>query len=312
MRYLVFTLAAVLLAPSMGLAATRAQESRFTQWLDVLEKPLSSSDKKSEAVEALLTEPSARIAAFNLQALGRLYSDKDDGFVKLRFKTKELEDALGAVDKWTTLRNRNKLAKAKKALAKVLKDGDWYGDGKSPRIKKFREFLDKFEWPSEKKDMKYVVSHLIEQLKRIDGTKYDMSILEHGNGLHELRRELRWFLIEARIANGPVTFKGGRSCPIEAYTELLSEPDDGKFSRLPENAALEIQPCRISQCLFLGVNKMVNKLGDYKDEAEQSIGTSSSDKVPAQLREKAERKYSDMVENGLLPALIKELKECTD
>lgn len=312
MKYLVFAFVAVLLAPIQGRAATRAQEMRFDQWLDVLEKPLSSTDKKREAVEALLKEPSTRAATFNLQALGRVYSDQGKGFEKLRAEVKKLEDALGEVYKWKGLNDPDKLDKAKDQLAEVLKDGKWYGDGKSPRIKKFRKFLKKFDFPSEKKDLKYIVSRLAHQLKKIDETSYDVSILEHGNGLHELRRELRWFLIEANVVDGPVTLRPARSCPIDAYKPLLDEAEEKNYGMLTPNRQLEVSPCRISKCLYLGVNKLVNKFGDYKDEAEQLLGDSSSDKVPEQLRVKAEKKYSEMVENGLLPALIEELKACED
>ena len=52
------------------------------------------------------------------------------------------------------------------------------------------------------------------QLSRIARTEFDLSKLEEGNGLHELRRELRWFLIEVQVLNGLVQFKPGRRCPI--------------------------------------------------------------------------------------------------
>ncbi len=312
MRYSILTLAAAVLFPSMALGATRAQESRFSLWLDVLEKPLSSARKKSEAVEALLLEPSARIAAYNLEALGRIYGEKHRGFVKMHFWAKQLEDALGGVKKWKELGNPAKLQDAKAALGKVLNKGSWYADRNSPRIRIFRKFLNEFDWSTEQKDQEFIVARLVRHLEGIEQTPFDMHTLEQGNGLHELRRELRWFLVEANVVNGPVSVKPGRTCPIEAYNWLLEKTEDPNYGDLPENKDLQVSPCRISRCLYLGVNQMVIDLGGLKDEAERLASQSSSDTVPEELREKAEKTYATMVGNGLLPGLIQELKECAD
>ncbi|MBK7961284.1 MAG: hypothetical protein IPK04_08810 [Bdellovibrionales bacterium] len=53
------------------------QQERFNQWLDVLEKPLASGTNLSETSAKLLAAPLSRIAAFNLQGLGKIYSDQD-------------------------------------------------------------------------------------------------------------------------------------------------------------------------------------------------------------------------------------------
>jgi hypothetical protein len=308
-RFLFLILAGIVAIPAF--AGTDAQIGRFIIWLDILEKPLASSDRKNEAAEALMGENRARIAAFNLQALGRVYSGLDNEFDKIRRAGKELEDALGAIDKWKSLRNNRKLEEARESLADLLKDKNWMGRERSPRIRDIRKFLNNFKWPSEDDDMVHVANRLAKQLENVNAIEYDMSKLEEGNGLHELRRELRWFLIESRVVNGVVTFKRRRGCPVEAYSELAKQPiADSKYSKLPANDELEANPCRISRCLFLGVVDMVEEIGKIKDAAEKRIGNTDSDEVPADLRRKAEGLYRDFAGGGLLPALIKEVRAC--
>jgi hypothetical protein len=139
-------------------------------------------------------------------------------------------------------------------------------------------------------------------------TQYDLSHLEEGKGLHELRRELRWFLIKARVLNGMVTFKQGEQCPIAHYGKLGTMPiASSKYSQLVP-PSLEITPCSISRCLFLGLVDMTEELGSAKDAAEQR--NINSDLVPQSMREKAERKYGDMIRFRLIDSTVSELKTC--
>ena len=84
-----------------SLATESPQRARFSRWINILDKTIKSSDDSSQVADRMVTGLN-RIAAFNLQGLGRLYSgrDKKGRFVDLRFNFKKLEDAIGSYNKW--------------------------------------------------------------------------------------------------------------------------------------------------------------------------------------------------------------------
>lgn len=104
-----------------------AAKARFEVWLRVLEKTLASSRNPAEVAEALLSDDN-RIAAFNLQALGKIYTPQKNTFSKLvRQSFKDLEDGIGEYDKWKksvrkveALEIRPKPKKLKNLLRKCL------------------------------------------------------------------------------------------------------------------------------------------------------------------------------------------------
>lgn len=58
-----------------------------------------------EIIYKLVKTPEARIAAFNLQALGKLYIPYDALFAKMQSDFKQIEDGIGQVSKWQDLQN---------------------------------------------------------------------------------------------------------------------------------------------------------------------------------------------------------------
>ena len=56
-----------------------------------------------ESVADAIVDGPARVAAYNLQALCRLYASEADFFGKMRDDFKGLEDVIGAYDKWKTV-----------------------------------------------------------------------------------------------------------------------------------------------------------------------------------------------------------------
>lgn len=291
------------------------QQERFNQWLDVLEKPLASGTNLSETSAKLLAAPLSRIAAFNLQGLGKIYSDQDKKqgrFDKMAEQLKELEDAIGAVDKWTNVGNAKEKAVAMKALQQLLKTGKWTKNGKSPRIQEIRDFVTNFDWSDTQEDQEYFAGHLLGSLHALKKTKFTFGNLETGNGLHEFRRSLRWILMKARVLNGGIQFNPEMACtPGNFYETLLTKPiANSKYSKLETDPSGEYT-CKISQCLFLSIVDVVEEIGVIKDKIEKLHNNSKSDKVPEEFKKQAEEIYESFVEHDSVGDLIEEMKTCT-
>lgn len=300
---------------SVSTAYSKAvQQNRFETWLDVLEEPLVKGKNGEDAAKALVKVGDSRIATFNLQALAKIYEtlDKDDEFLKVKEDVKELEDAIGAVDKWTILEEKDKLKKAMKDLADLLEDKDWSNKGSSPRIEKIRKFVSQFNWPSEKKDQEFFAEQIREDLKNLEKTDFDFSVLEEGNGLHEFRRSARWFLMKARALDGGIEFKKPEDkCPVKGNSDLLKDKElnMSKYAELPKDESGKYT-CKISKCLYLSVVQVVEQIGVVKDDIEKMHGDKEDDSVPSKQQKKAEKIYSDFMDRNALPTLIKEMDDC--
>lgn len=287
-----------------------SQIARFTQGLDTIEALLKSDKDAEKVVRNMIDSSSARIAAFNLQALGKIYAKQSDLFGNLRKDFKTIEDGIGTADKWISLKNKDKAAKAVADFAATLKQDQWSVNGQSPKLQQIRKDLQNYAWPTPAQDRQFILQQLGLDLEKIKSTSYDFAKLEEGNGLHEFRREVRWFTIKARVLNGLFVFKKDGSCPVEELKPLLTQPiATGKYSQLPPNP-LEKNPCAITQCLFVDMASIVESVGAIKDEVEQKIGNTGSDKTPDELRKKAEAIYDAFKSRDTLTRLGVDLKSC--
>ena len=297
------------------------QYKRFSQWLEVLEGIVKEADGDEKKAAKNIVEGTARVATFNLQALGRLYAEIDPAFNDFRDDYKSLEDSIGTYDFWIERKNSNEKDKAFSDLKKLLKKRDWVkAEFHKSRIADHKKFLKKHDWMSYKKDKHAIIARLKDQVDSITSKNLDMSILENEvingkstYGVHELRREVRWFLIEARALNGLVRFKNDdQKCPVDEYKNLnTASAEDGKYSELPENEPKD-KACKISKCLFLASNKIVGQLGKVKDTAEDDKDARRSNRVPNELKSQAEEILKKMRRTELTNELSKELKNCID
>lgn len=305
---------AFILFLQLGTSALAADSSyqmaRFEPALKIIEQILISSSDTEDVVNQLVTSPQARIAAFNLQALGKMYSSEDTLFSEMRKEFKSIEDNIGQVDKWTDLKNSKNRKKAVAEFADLLAQNQWSVDGESPRIQHYIKSLKKVKWLAPEDDRTLLIDKLSNQLKKITTTKFDFETLEEGNGLHEYRRQVRWFLMQTRVLNGLVVHKSGESCPNPELTYLLTDPlAQSKYAQLPINKN-EPKACKITRCYFVDVARVVEEVGNLKDEAEQLIGNTDSDETPKSIARKAEKIAKEFENNGSLEALIEDFDRC--
>lgn len=294
--------------------------ARFSQYIRSLKTPLASGKPVEDIAQTLLN--SGRPASFSLQALCRLYEKADPKFATMRDDFKGLEDGIGAYDKWDSIyrkavsegKDQETLARLKKqaddALTRfksLLTSKNWIKDGGagSPHLEEIETFLNTYKWKSRKEDRGIVLDHLIKEMKDLNETQYDMKILEVGDGIHELRRDLRWILIEQLALNGMTVTK--KECPAAGYSNL---GEDGRYTSL-RSSALEPNPCQLSLCLVSAASKAVNDLGDVKDEAEEEVNINGdADVVPAHLQPQAAALYDAIKKNDLFGNYLTQLNAC--
>lgn len=368
-------------------ANNEIQTARMLKPFASLQKALSSYDGSHESLRELaqeLTDGPNRLTTFNIQALGKIYQDypvdgADDFFGSVRFEAKNLEDAIGTVDKWAALlENRQEdLAEVadgdvaeKEAILKKIADAelnlslsmeiltfvmtgnksatlqdaaslpssisekiekfedmkadsvfaDNYWVGTSPTLlEKMNEEIAEYPWLSYKDDREYVIEELRRRLKDIDETPFNFGILEDTKdekGLHEYRREIRWFNIQVQNLNGTVTYFDNIDdepvvCPNDALAKLPKV--DPKYSVLPVSPFAEEKACGISKCLFYKLADIVAKVGKIKDVVEDLENKKDlHNKTPQEHKEAVQAIYDDMKETEVLDLLRAQLKQCVD
>ncbi len=298
-----------------------APVARFAPYLKTLRAALESGQSTDQIAQTLLS--SGRPASFSLQALCRLYEKEDDKFKALRDDFKGLEDGIGGFDKWNSIyqtavsehKDAATLARLKAqsdtaltAFSQLLSSKGWISaNAATPSLAANHEaWLKAYAWKKRADDRKVVLTHLSKEADDLATTKYDMKILEVGNGIHELRRDLRWMLIEQLGLNGMVTLNPA-TCAIPAYAAL---PVTDRYTQL-KSSALEPSPCQIDACVVAAAAKTVNDLGDLKDQAEQEVNINGdADVVPVRLQPAAEKIYAEVTANKLFETYKAQLDAC--
>lgn len=297
--------------------------ARFEKSFIPLEKSLLSSDSSLVAENLIIGK--SRIYTFQLQALGKLYSKKNKLFKNLKADFKSLEDGIGEYKKWKDIFveaqargvSASKLKKIQKnmdagklSLIKLLKKQEWV---EAKKIQKYRKALSSYDFGNSKADKEFVLKFMVKALDNIADTEFDMGILEHGNGLHELRRELRWLLIEAQVLNGLIIYnKYPQICSIERFSQLPFLPiAQSKYAQLVRTSN-DVKPCEISKCLFLALVLKVEEFGDLKDQIESDLNLQDilTDETPEKYKELLDAHYSELKSTGVLGELAAELKSC--
>lgn len=289
-----------------------AQVERFEIWVRDLKASMTLSSDVNVVVDQLV-KSEARNSTFHIQGLARLYQNQDARFKALWADVKELEDAIGEYDKWKTL-DGAKSKEAKKDLFRLLEKEGWSKNGKSPKLDEISSQLRAYNWDNYPGDRAYVLVQLKVHLDYLVRTEFDVTRLEltdgDGNGLHELRREVRWFLIEAKALNGMIAYDASPTCSVEIYNELLqSRWATHKYAKFTRGER-EIDPCFVEQCLILGLVKSVDGLGNLKDAAEEDAASREADRVPADLVPAALGLYRQMKETRVFSRLSENIGRC--
>ncbi len=267
--------------------ATRPRE-RFHRWLAELHDALvglPATSRKRDVVQPAIDVDVRRIA-FMLEGLYRIYLGCGGGsFEKGLGQVKRLEDGLGRVDYCRTMHAAAVDARlpvdALAWLAKQVKDAEkalgkqiakrWRPDedGRIRGIAKLVKRLEAAPLDDVAADRTYVALAIANEMDRVGRGEYDLDELEAG--VHELRRDVRWFPIYFTALDGFATLDETLN-PIEAYEPLLRDPAaSSKYAQLAASPA-EPDPIRLSRSLYIANTKWIAELGDLKDRGQMIEG----------------------------------------
>lgn len=274
--YLFLAFAGMLLPSSLP-GATLWPRERFMGPLKKLESVLSRDLSDEAMVKACLKE--GRGIAYGLEGLSRLYANYPGAkqtFEKLIETFKTFEDTLSNYDyELSRAVESKKLGapasvidhykkKAADELEKViafLTDEEWIHKKNRGAIDKAREEITSVDWQPYARDRAYVLGQIAAHAEKIhrDLIKggYDLTLLEEG--IHELRRDIRWITIYSKGLNGLVLL-GAQNCPVTEYQALSGDA----FTNLdgPEKST---SSCRLTPCLYFAVSRQIKVLGQVKD-----------------------------------------------
>ena len=240
------------------------------------------SEPDADKLVDLVMSKDLRRQVFLLEGISKLYSDIHGKKAERVYDgAKKLEDQLGHFSMTkSNLATAEKVGAAPAVIALLRKDmessraalkdllvGDWMPDAKG-RIPALRDVVEEWgeaKWGSYDKDIEKVKGELTRRLSKLESTPYDMNDLE--NGIHELRRQLRWFPIYAESLNGLFQLDETTN-PVKAYEPVLSaDIAQSKYVQLPD-AAREQDPINVSKSVYCGLMQLTLDLGALKDSGE--------------------------------------------
>jgi len=259
---------------------------RILTWLARVSAGFPRLDDPAALGDAVLRQD-LRSTLFHLEGILRLYRRRYAALDAPHQRVKALEDALGQLGgavHLLELAQRLGLAEparhwcdtqvdaARSELAEQLQAGWLPGaDGTIPLLRNTCEALVALDFEGYARDRRSLIKELRRWLKALAGTPLDMYVLQGNDGLHELRRQLRWLPLYAVSLDGLVV-TSDRHNPIEEYRALLtSEVAESPFARLPEPLR-EDRPIEISRSLFLAATQLISQLGELKDAGEDLEG----------------------------------------
>jgi hypothetical protein len=323
--------------------------ARLTRRIDPLAAVFQPGglDGQSGAFLDSMDQRDTRIQLFRLESLLRLYRHKFGSLNPHLRQVKEIEDGLGAyayaVDSLAFAKEKfktdnqahppdaarlaeqqqvldglgTKEAAAREVLSKLL-ERSTLGANLGP----LRSLVDtKLRGWGYAQDLPYVKRELQQMLARVRNTRYDFTKLE--DGIHEFRRQLRWFPITIDALDGVVLVRDDPpgKCPVPALESLAgSSAAKNRYS----NPALHFpasHACKISRCLLWQVVKTVRDIGRLKDEAQGNLAVdaaldfdddevATSNKTTPEETARAEAMRSELFKSRALESLTAQLNSC--
>jgi hypothetical protein len=240
------------------------------------------SEPRVDVLIDVVMSKDLRRQVFLMEGISKLYADiHGKPAERVYVSVKALEDRLGRYSMTkSNLAAAEKVGAAPAVIAllkadvdasrdalKALLAAEWMPDAKG-RIPAMRDIVEKWgeaPWGSYDKDLKAVRAELSRRLEKIETTPFDMNELE--DGIHELRRQLRWFPIYAESLNG-VFQLDDTTHPIKAYEPMLTQPiATSKYVDLPPSTR-EQTTISVPKSVYCALMQLTLDLGALKDTGE--------------------------------------------
>jgi hypothetical protein len=300
----------------------------------------------SDALIDSLIAGDARSELFRMESLLRLYRHKFPNLTEHLQRVKSIEDGLGeyayAVDSLNFAKDKfkkenradgpdssapsdqekildgleRKRAAARSVLATLLEKSALTGDLQSLRS----QVSPRFRGWGTVKDTPFVKRELQQTLKKVRDANYDFTRLE--DGIHELRRQLRWFPMTIDGLDGMIVVRDDPpgKCPVPALEALAGTSAARHKYANPALRFPASHPCAISCCLLWQVSKTIRDLGHLKDDAQgnaaieaaldEDLDVASGNAVTPEESARATRIRSELYSSHALDALISQISSC--
>jgi hypothetical protein len=275
-------------------------QRRFLQQLNAVQQALQKASALQEKLSPetlpaqIFYRQNGRTPMFLLQGLSRVYENlelDDKLFPRLKLESKIIEDAFGAIDFWCVVAKKANLwslpnlaqaasMKHFEACGRAwswLEARDWVNHRYQEQDEEEEEFeltanlfarkLKKVDWLSPKKEHRELTHWLIEELTETQEkiAALDLSHIEHG--LHEARRQVRWFSIYSSALTGGIVLDRDAKAPENWDTYLTKEIVENPFNKLAEPEE-DDRPISIPAPLFYALSYVIDRLGAIKDRAQ--------------------------------------------
>ncbi len=300
---------------------------QFSALLGNLEKKLSKYKATTSGIKELAQDTEIRFIIMMVESLGKLYKKEDNFFENLRLDFKAFEDKVGEYRKWENVLKGAQLTPQRREEIKSYQDDGFEELRKEIRtmgwlrkngmLSAYKMLIShpSKKFPKKIEKTSFAIKKLAKKLEKIQKENYEMSIFEEGNSLHELRRDLRWFGIQAKSLGGQITLGDLNSCPIKPllkYTKI-KQIVEHKYAQLNNYLGLK-KTCKISPCLYYALVANVEKLGQMKDKIELELYSKDSfeDHTPVKYLQTADELYLKLKESKILKTLAGELRTCNE
>ena len=273
----------------------KSAKSRYLYFIYQFSKTLQSAieahqkDPKLHPVPFLHAKD-GRTPCFMLQALARIdvktgrHNDLAEEWLS---EFKALEDGIGKYDYWAAYLQQNKAWKFPAPVVKYITEQaqiaigvleerlikwGWmvkHIDGSyhySPvAVNRFKIKAEKAKWYKSEKEyiklLKFFRDETIEIHEKLVTKELDLNKLEEG--IHELRRKLRWIAIYCIALRGKVAL--AKPQPGDALSQYITpENQNTKFNQLPKSKT-ETHVLNILPGAYYAMSNVIKSIGDIKD-----------------------------------------------
>ncbi len=273
----------------MELEADSRLQLGFVANLNLLGDKLSSYSK-DQSLPEFMFKNDFRTPLFFLQALSRIAIETSSSEKKLfqQFleESKALEDLLGQIDFFQSLVDRSSKdnfpteirsyfrVKYKESLSNLEEKLTQLQfiplkKNKSPWLVQWQNQLPRIDWGKSKKESKEIKKFLaktVDEIKDdIRDKKYDFSELEEG--VHELRRQVRWIPIYLHALKGKFKLISNQELFSDLQEYMIESVLKSPFNNIPVFDS-ETHPILISREYIYATSFLISELGKIKDKGQ--------------------------------------------
>lgn len=298
-----------------------------------LKKHISGEPTPEQALPLALS--GIRNDLFKIQNLASIYAERFASISEIQSTSKELEDRVGALresnekldfairqnasqEKINQLKNL--VESEKRSLASLLSSRKWQPSVSGNIIERYRSIIGSISWDDPSGDRSFLFGAVCRQFMHIDNRDWTMFDLTAPNGLHNLKKEIRWSRLQVGLLTGDVIGENKVSCgyekDLEAYNTEINEGNrvesicksSGDLQSINnlENGSI----CLLSPCYLQRLSTIYDTLSAAKDEAEglAAIGR----QISRERLQLVDDSYQELRRNNILRKLAFELNSCVN